>query len=299
MLDLATNLYQRQAIQEGSLIKLTIARSPIAIRSLLVKFTYDDGEWYGFLREAKENAWIAFSEDINSLNNEIIRDENIYAIQQYNYNQKQRNYKSPALKKKFCKFHEKPGHSTEECFAMQSFKKRGIKITFESKINQLGHQIKNADSKEEDNLIKNDFLYLFSINKFFNYFEISISFIEGNKNTALIDTGAEISLINIKKLPKNAKIRKEEIINNVKSASGNKIEIIGVSTIQFYILGRLHTCEFHVTNVKIDKIILGQDFILNNRNLLINILKDKSKAIIPHKIALSNIQCNTIDSKIE
>ncbi|KAM0673032.1 hypothetical protein GVAV_003523 [Gurleya vavrai] len=100
MLDLATNLYQRQAIQEGSLIKLTIARSPIAIRLLLVKFTYDDGESYGFLREAKENAWIAFSEDINSLNNEIIRDENIYAIQKYNYNQKQRNYKSPALKKK-------------------------------------------------------------------------------------------------------------------------------------------------------------------------------------------------------
>ncbi|KAM0686363.1 hypothetical protein COBT_002415 [Conglomerata obtusa] len=77
MLDLASNLHQRQTIQEGSLIKLTIARSPVAIRSLLVKYTYNDGDWYGFLREAKENAWIASSEEISTFCAEKPMQENV------------------------------------------------------------------------------------------------------------------------------------------------------------------------------------------------------------------------------
>ncbi|KAM0686171.1 hypothetical protein COBT_002609, partial [Conglomerata obtusa] len=75
MLELADDLYQRNAIQEQSLIKLTIARSPIAIRSLLVKYAYTDGEWYNFLREAKENSWLAFSNEHTAANEEIINTE--------------------------------------------------------------------------------------------------------------------------------------------------------------------------------------------------------------------------------
>ncbi|KAM0686654.1 hypothetical protein COBT_002121 [Conglomerata obtusa] len=60
MLEMADDIYQRNSIQELSLIKLTIARSPTAIRSLLVKHLHNDGEWYSFIREAKDNAWIRF-----------------------------------------------------------------------------------------------------------------------------------------------------------------------------------------------------------------------------------------------
>ncbi|KAM0682569.1 hypothetical protein COBT_004087, partial [Conglomerata obtusa] len=64
MLDLADDLYQRKAINEHSLIELTIARCPPSLRTLLVKHTMNDGEWYIFLRQAKENAWLVFTEEM-------------------------------------------------------------------------------------------------------------------------------------------------------------------------------------------------------------------------------------------
>ncbi|KAM0688499.1 hypothetical protein COBT_000249 [Conglomerata obtusa] len=73
MLELAENLFQRNAIQEISLIKLAIAKSPVAIRSLLVKHIYNDVEWHCFTRSAKENAWIAFSSELCNPPEELLK----------------------------------------------------------------------------------------------------------------------------------------------------------------------------------------------------------------------------------
>lgn len=145
---MADDIYQRNSIQELSLIKLTIARSPIAIRSLLIKYLQNDGEWYAFIREAKENAWIAFSSSEPSPNEDILRSENVLAVSKNfkNYgNRKSNNYYTS---NKFCKFHNKKGHSTEECKVLKDLKRKNIKIEFGKDVHMLSETVENEGKNE-------------------------------------------------------------------------------------------------------------------------------------------------------
>ncbi|KAM0675007.1 hypothetical protein GVAV_001346 [Gurleya vavrai] len=80
LLNIANEIYQRGSVNEESLIKLTIARCPSILRPLLVKYTVNDGEWYTFLRDAQENMWIAFTDEIKTTEKEFMANEQIFAI---------------------------------------------------------------------------------------------------------------------------------------------------------------------------------------------------------------------------
>ncbi|KAM0675252.1 hypothetical protein GVAV_001077 [Gurleya vavrai] len=64
LIGIANELYEKNSISEYNLIKLTISRCTANIRPLLIKFSLINGKWFNFIREAKENAWIAFTEEI-------------------------------------------------------------------------------------------------------------------------------------------------------------------------------------------------------------------------------------------
>ncbi|MGL4632137.1 MAG: reverse transcriptase family protein, partial [Leadbetterella sp.] len=102
----------------------------------------------------------------------------------------------------------------------------------------------------------------------------------GNRQTkCLIDTGADISLIHISKLPKGEPIHKVGSERRIKSATGNYIKIIGcvkkliikINNVNYYL-------DAYVTNDKPVYTILGVKFILQNPKVLTNILQHYNSA---------------------
>ncbi|KAM0688352.1 hypothetical protein COBT_000397, partial [Conglomerata obtusa] len=80
LLNLANDVFQRKAINEESLIKLTITRCPAMLRPILLYFTNNDGEWYNFVKEAKQNSWVAFAEDDAYIKEQTIANDHVFKI---------------------------------------------------------------------------------------------------------------------------------------------------------------------------------------------------------------------------
>jgi hypothetical protein len=80
MIDTANELFERNTVSEKNLIKFTIERSSEAMRAILVKFLNNDGEWFRFIKEAKELSWVAFTKDNISQKVTCPVEANIYAL---------------------------------------------------------------------------------------------------------------------------------------------------------------------------------------------------------------------------
>ncbi|KAM0675977.1 hypothetical protein GVAV_000756 [Gurleya vavrai] len=100
MLDLATDTYQRRSISEESLIRLTITKCPPMLRSMFIKYTYNDGYWYEFLKEARQNAWVAFADEQMAFNDQMTSHDQIYEIRNQKYAGKKYNGKNQNNQKK-------------------------------------------------------------------------------------------------------------------------------------------------------------------------------------------------------
>ncbi|KAM0679656.1 hypothetical protein COBT_004173, partial [Conglomerata obtusa] len=150
---------------------------------------------------------------------------------------------------KTCILHGKQGHSTSECKLMDELKRKGVKVFYDRK--KFGVNMMNATenfSDDEENINKNNESYL-SIepkNKFIHsiFFKnkpmfaglellnygcikngFTINVILGNKCVkALIDTGADVSVLPIKMLHGISYSQNMDNIK-IKSASGNDIKI--------------------------------------------------------------------------
>ncbi|KAM0676060.1 hypothetical protein GVAV_000021 [Gurleya vavrai] len=161
LIEIANELYEKNSISEYNLIKLTISRCPANIRPLLVKFTLNDGEWFNFIREAKENAWIAFTEENNQIHGKNILNEDVFAIKKFSGKfQKKWNNKN---RSKYCKLHGQANHTTADCTLLTQLKNRKMKLVSDNEINEI---IKKETDDENENdhdlnefINKNNFIY--------------------------------------------------------------------------------------------------------------------------------------------
>ncbi|KAM0686054.1 hypothetical protein COBT_002728, partial [Conglomerata obtusa] len=188
LLDLADDIFQRRAVNEDSLIKLTIARCPPIMRPVLIKFTYNDGEWYSFLKEAKQNAWIAFTEEVNFLKEKLNTSEELFEIRKKN-----KFVKKSREENQNCLIHGRCAHSTRECKTLDEMKKRGIKVWKDKKNVNVINETQEEESSE--NLNKKPVLYF--LKNYVSNKNIFLMYLQdiNNKHDALIDTGSDINLI--------------------------------------------------------------------------------------------------------
>ncbi|KAM0685323.1 hypothetical protein COBT_003468, partial [Conglomerata obtusa] len=120
--------------------------------------------------------------------------------------------------------------------------------------------------------------YNFDVDKFSSLpFKIEIE-LNGQRLNALINTGADITLINKRDLTEDTSIYKNNCKINVKSATNNSIKINGsVQNLEFRYKNFKYFMNGYVTNTYPEYRILGKDFILKLPHILITILKSKSK----------------------
>ncbi|KAM0676461.1 hypothetical protein GVAV_000428 [Gurleya vavrai] len=258
LIEIANELYEKNSISEYNLIKLTISRCPAKIRPLLVKFTLNDGEWFNFIREAKENAWIAFTEENNQIHKENILNEDVFAIKKLSGKfQKRWNNKN---RSKYCKLHGQANYTTADCTLLIQLKNRKMKLVSDNEINEI---IKKETGDENENnhdlnefINKNNLIYFFNFNKRNLNFLINIQLENKINHLALLDTGADISLMYFKHCSKNIKISKLTKTPNLICAIGNKLNILGICKLKFLFNQNVYFLKTYITTEPLNKIIL-------------------------------------------
>ncbi|KAI5151821.1 hypothetical protein ENBRE01_2410 [Enteropsectra breve] len=136
----ATLIFRRKCINLEALIKQVIVRSPGDIKSLLLQAAQNSPNWQSFVKSAEDAAWIAFPERI--INECSIESDN--SVERINY----KNTKMKSSRKLYCKLHGECQHSTENCMTIKLVEQKGWK----------------KESNNNVNLIKEDQLYIFSVN---------------------------------------------------------------------------------------------------------------------------------------
>jgi hypothetical protein len=296
MLTIADNLFQRKALGETSLIKFVIARCPEVLRPMLIKYTREDGEWYLFLREARENNWIAFGDNDN--NNALqAPTENIFAINSRRFTRSKPSNTQPNQGNKWCDIHGKCYHATNDCKTLRTIKKLNLKVMKDGKVLALTEDEYAQRDQEPEN--KNDYAYLFSLCKYINDFLINVKIGNSPNYLALLDTGADVSVIQKTLVPLRVKIDKNSI-PNLKSACGGTLPIIGSCTLDFLIDDTSYKTRFFITNNAIPHILLGKNFIVQNKNVLYKTLYQvsapQSKFVTGNLFGLGPQQPDTTDN---
>ncbi|KAM0688057.1 hypothetical protein COBT_000690 [Conglomerata obtusa] len=133
------------------------------LRPILLKFTNNDGEWYNFVKEAKQNSWVAFAEDYAYIKKQTIANDHVFEIKKRNYGVRHKT--GLEYKKKNCMIHGWCQHNTNECRTIDELKKKGLKIYKEKKkeVHVLDEEKKNSSS-DENFLNKNQLAYLYNFN---------------------------------------------------------------------------------------------------------------------------------------
>ncbi|KAM0674737.1 hypothetical protein GVAV_001927 [Gurleya vavrai] len=283
MLDLATETYQRRSIAEESLIRLTITKCPAMLRPMLIRFTYNDGDWYEFLKEAKQNAWVAFADEKIMFKEQFAQPDQIYELKSYkeyskNHSTRQK-HQHKQKEKQNCVIHGWCYHSTQNCQLIEIIKKKESKRVKEKK--QFINQVDNINVEESssetvisnENFNKNNFYWcnlVSSKNIPQNNFILILKFSNNFFLKALVDTGADVSLISIDMLAKINKTPRIKPTCNYKlqSACGTNIPVLGKTSCQATHNKKIIESKPLVTKIKLEKIILGRDFITHNPKIL-------------------------------
>ena len=206
MLSDANTLFERGCISATSLFQFVISKAPDSIKGIIYEAA-TKGDWNYFMTRASEVSWIPF----NTTNNMYSKSNEVEIYKMYN------RRKESNVKRKFycCEIHGKGNHSSDRCITIAEAKKFGYKLT---KINSI-----NAEDEEQHNLNKNINHYS-CINKIGNPFYKSIK-MNNNYHSALIDTGADISLVDKVAISNHKKITHSNLL--VKAANGTDIKIKG------------------------------------------------------------------------
>lgn len=185
--------------------------------------------------------------------------------------------------------HGEGNHKTEECFALKKMEDHGYII--KKRINEIF--VEDKEEKDSEEINKNFISYphfkidngnpiCFSIsNNVKNPFRCKI-LIDNVLTDAILDTGADISIVHVNSIPKHLRIQK---ISNIKvtSACGNVIEIIGkVKELEFIYNKTKYLLEALVTNKYPTYVILGSPFIIEQKNLFFD--------LVDRKLKINNVQ---------
>ncbi|KAF9760593.1 Retrovirus-related Pol polyprotein from transposon [Nosema granulosis] len=270
----ATFLYEKECINMKSLVRLTISKSPSEIKSLLYQFACTSGNWSNFIKETEEASWLAFPEKaINRVGSEPI-------------NSKSSSMKSFEVRKFVCKLHGRGNHSTESCFTIKKLEKLGWMRKYGVNVlsNSNGKMEEHEGCNKDFNVYSLDtVLECTSKNPFFTKVVIN-----NVTHTGLLDTGADVSLINISRIKDRSKI--EPVHERIKTASGDTIVIKGIiRNLVINVLGKEIIFSPLVCQGLPDYTILGIDVISSNPELLDRIIKRFRK---PLQVSTTNSSKN-------
>jgi hypothetical protein len=190
----ATDICERNLININSLVKQFIMRCPNIMRPYLAQSLRTATSWQKFAKETEEIMWVCFPEDITRA--DLVQETPIInQVGRVNNGFRGQDIK----KKKFCSLHGNGNHNTSECFSIKKLEKLGWKRSrIEGRVNGL-------ESEEDDN--KNSLIYSHN-----NPFYKKIYIKDKNPHTCLIDTGADVSIINKRNVPMNTEIHAEKQI---------------------------------------------------------------------------------------
>ncbi|MGL5708693.1 MAG: reverse transcriptase domain-containing protein [Aeromonas sp.] len=253
----ATTLYERECVKNDSLYKLTINKIPDVGKPILYQFATTSSGWQNFVARAGEISWLLFN---NNKPEKQVKDDEECNLSQIkdDYKQKNKTIKDKN-KDKSCRIHGRCAHSTGECYEIKKI------IGSLGYVKEKSRRTINSISEPEDDLNKKSDLCFSNkskINPFYKKIKI------GNiKHDALIDTGADISIIHRRNVPKWVKT--EKCKRKVTTACGNKIDLTE-RVIDLKAEIEKTEFEFHpmITNTKPDYTIVGSDVIKNNPKLL-------------------------------
>lgn len=267
MLKKGEYLIEKNCLNTVSAIKLIIARAPIVLKPILLQVASTSNSWEAFIKLAQDTMWIAF--DQVSTEQIIIENRNIMRTQGYHTKKEGRNYG----KKSFCKLHGNCNHDTPNCRLLKQLEEAGYSVVKKErrKINNVRNDEVEVEKLEELNKYKS----IYSVNKNINPFTIKISTNEGT-HEGIIDTGADVSLINKNNIPKGIQIKKCTEDINIYSACGNQIKVIGEVEIQITI----NYNQYHIKALVIEGnpsyTLLGADMIIKFPTLL-NVFREQTQ----------------------
>lgn len=180
------------------------------------------------------------------------------------------------------------------------------------KINEInGGECTSSEGKDGDDfldLLKKDECYSFKANNVSflkqnhlsnilqdiynpNPFKTTIN-VDGHVHNALLDFGADVSLINIKNI-RNKEIIKSSGNISITSATNNKIKIIGeVKGLKIYKKEKCYLLNALVTNEYSYYTILGINFIKKYTDLLINCITEFKTKKLDASTSISSVQVN-------
>lgn len=282
---------------------------PETLRPLFIKYTINDGEWFNFIREAKEYAWVVFQNNIleqtHNDKNDIF---NYYKQSNQRTDNKRRQNNSNTYGQKYCTLHGRCKHETKECKLMHECNKRGVKITRNDSIRAI--EKVNDDSDTED-LNKDDLNYMILTYSLEDPdFNIDVYIYNNLKASALLDTGADVTIIPEYLAKKCNRYNPAKTKASFKAANGGNIRVLGKINITFTYNDRKYETAAYVVENKINKIILGKNFISKHPHTLSEILQNSKKIlsvsentdenstekiIIHLQNAFADVFCETID----
>lgn len=126
-------------------MKLVIARSPTAIKSLLFQLLEQKQTWETFLKTAEETAWMAYPDKnqidqperhIGQMTFPNRRNFNYHrnTYRNFPYRQNNRNQRNP---RQYCSYHGQCNHNTAQCFVLASMDNNNKDVTKRAKVNQI------------------------------------------------------------------------------------------------------------------------------------------------------------------
>lgn len=288
MLRQATRICERNIVTPNALAEMVSHKAPSEIRALLFQTSKTVTTWEQFVQTAEELAPIAYRDNmltrIEKVSKSNIREppslrgnqpkgfkpRPFYQTKGYDENRRNNIGISRTEKRMFyCQLHGYGAHKTSQCDAVTGMVKRekvrlGIRTMEEREGENKG--------EENNNLVNKDLIY------YFNRLEATKNpfFVKGElgerPRTILLDTGADVSLIDRKDLQGRSGILKP-YDGVVKSVSGDILKIIGKSNNIKISMGKEIITFSPLVVEESEYIILGADVIYKAPGPLIKILE--------------------------
>ncbi|KAM0684966.1 hypothetical protein COBT_003825, partial [Conglomerata obtusa] len=176
ILETATNIYFANLMSEEKLIKLTITKLPTAVQSALFHHTQNESSMLAFLAEAKNISWCIYANNI--IDNESNSSKTLIL-------EKNSTPAKNRINKWYCRIHNFCNHKTIDCNTIRKMKSQNLLITKKAILTRKKlkiNQNKITRKYEKKSVQKSPFHKIIKLEN-------------QSKIPALIDTGADVSLI--------------------------------------------------------------------------------------------------------
>ena len=212
MLRDADLMLRRGCLTNEHLMKQVIVRAPVDIKAMLLQLAYEGCDWDTFRSRAENTTWIAFPDNIINV---------VSKVAEPNVNQV-RSTKQEFSRRQHCRLHGDCDHSTKDCAIVKLVESKGWR--------RKPMNVNSAAASDEDSIMNKEhcnYSSKFLKNPFyFNGVLTNANSIKGKQVKLLLDTGADVSIISEKLLPDKTTIETGNK-ENVRSACGNKLDIVG------------------------------------------------------------------------